>query len=431
MAPITERMIRSRAEHNEGMLTNLEEVALHQQDIEKIELLGILCRHLKIIYIQNNLIGKLQNLNKLKELEYLNAAVNNIVKIENLQRCESLKRLDLTVNFIPKAGLLSVHSLQANYALTELFLVGNPCSDWPGYRPFVIATLPQLKKLDGSEITPTERILANQEFGELQAKLRAELISEGVDPDEAAAVEDDYDLDEDIEEVGTLNENGEMVRPWCRETRILEHRESEKLRLEAEEKKKANTSKLFEPADERKPVRRDDFPEIKEGERVWQKNEGDWAWAINESEDGAEITLEVKVGKYMDTSLIKADVQPHFIRLLIKGKLLQLELGVEVCPDQSKATRSKATGALLVSMPKLDPAQHSIYGIGAGGAIPSKDGGERVVKLQAGRGKPSKPGVAARAPKGSKDFIIEKAQKAVLYQANDGDDDDDDFLPPL
>jgi len=61
----------------------------------------------------------------------------------------------------------------------------------------------------------------------------------------------------------------------------------------------------------------------------------------------------------------------------------------------------------------------------------SKDGGERVVKLQAGRGKPSKPGVAARAPKGSKDFIIEKAQKAVLYQADDGDDDDDDFLPPL
>lgn len=59
-------------------------------------------------------------------------------------------------------GCARARSLQANYALTELFLVGNPCSDWPGYRPFVIATLPQLKKLDGNEITPTERILANQ-----------------------------------------------------------------------------------------------------------------------------------------------------------------------------------------------------------------------------------------------------------------------------
>lgn len=55
------------------------------------------------------------------------------------------------------------------------------------------------------------------------------------------------------------------------------------------------------------------------------------AWyCVQESDDGSEITLEVKVGKYMDTSLIKADVQPHYIRLLIKGKLLQLELGVEV-----------------------------------------------------------------------------------------------------
>eukprot|EP00191_Tetraselmis_sp_GSL018_P021911 CAMPEP_0177623738 /NCGR_PEP_ID=MMETSP0419_2-20121207/29069_1 /TAXON_ID=582737 /ORGANISM="Tetraselmis sp., Strain GSL018" /LENGTH=115 /DNA_ID=CAMNT_0019124323 /DNA_START=291 /DNA_END=635 /DNA_ORIENTATION=- len=115
MAPITLQMIRSRAEHNEGMVSNLEEIALHQQNIEKIELLGFICKHLKILYLQNNLIGKLQNLNKLKELEYLNMAVNNIIKIENLQRCESLSRLDLTVNFVDKAGLLSIHSLRANY----------------------------------------------------------------------------------------------------------------------------------------------------------------------------------------------------------------------------------------------------------------------------------------------------------------------------
>lgn len=65
-ARISERMIRSRAEHNEGMLSTLEEVALHQQNIEKIELLGQLCPRLKIIYLQNNLISKIQNLHKLK-----------------------------------------------------------------------------------------------------------------------------------------------------------------------------------------------------------------------------------------------------------------------------------------------------------------------------------------------------------------------------
>lgn len=82
-----------------------------------------------------------------QELEYLNLAVNNITRIQNLQKCESLKKLDLTVNFVDKAGLLSLHSLEANYNLQELFLLGNPCAEWHGYRKFVIAKLPNLKRL--------------------------------------------------------------------------------------------------------------------------------------------------------------------------------------------------------------------------------------------------------------------------------------------
>jgi protein TilB len=42
----------------------------------------------------------MENLNKLKELDYLNLALNNIAKIENIEGCESLRKLDLTVNFI-------------------------------------------------------------------------------------------------------------------------------------------------------------------------------------------------------------------------------------------------------------------------------------------------------------------------------------------
>ena len=48
------------------MVSTLEEGALHQQNIEKIEFLGQLCPKLKILYLQNNLIGKIQNLHKLK-----------------------------------------------------------------------------------------------------------------------------------------------------------------------------------------------------------------------------------------------------------------------------------------------------------------------------------------------------------------------------
>lgn len=42
----------------------------------------------------------MENLNKLKELEYLNLALNNVSKIENIEGCESLRKLDMTVNFI-------------------------------------------------------------------------------------------------------------------------------------------------------------------------------------------------------------------------------------------------------------------------------------------------------------------------------------------
>lgn len=83
----------------------------------------------------------------LQELEYLNMAVNNLTKLQNLQRCESLQKLDLTVNFLDKAGLLSVQSLQHNEHLSELYLLGNPCAEWSGYRLFVVGTLPQLRKL--------------------------------------------------------------------------------------------------------------------------------------------------------------------------------------------------------------------------------------------------------------------------------------------
>lgn len=57
--------------------------------------------------------------------------------------CESLQKLDLTVNFVGR--LSSVDSLKHNIHLTELFLVGNPCTEFEGYRQYVVTALPQLK----------------------------------------------------------------------------------------------------------------------------------------------------------------------------------------------------------------------------------------------------------------------------------------------
>ena len=66
MVRITADLIRRKSEHNDGTMADLEEIALHQLEIEKIERIGTLCRRLQILYLQNNIIGKLENLQHLK-----------------------------------------------------------------------------------------------------------------------------------------------------------------------------------------------------------------------------------------------------------------------------------------------------------------------------------------------------------------------------
>ena len=47
-------------------------------------------------------------------------------------------------------------------AYTCRYLTGNPCTEFEGYREYVIATLDNLQWLDGKEIEKSERILAKQ-----------------------------------------------------------------------------------------------------------------------------------------------------------------------------------------------------------------------------------------------------------------------------
>ena len=131
MPRLTEEILRRRAEHNEGMLSNLEEVALHQFEIEKIENLDKLCRHIRILLLQNNIIEKIENVSKLKELHYLNLALNNITMIENLEGCESLHKLDLTANFIDLEHYMkSMENLSKVSSIRELYMTGNPITEY-------------------------------------------------------------------------------------------------------------------------------------------------------------------------------------------------------------------------------------------------------------------------------------------------------------
>lgn len=119
--------------------------------------------------MQSNLIARIENLSKLKKLEYLNLALNNIERIENVEGLESLNKLDLTLNFI--GDLTSVEKLRHNINLRELILTGNPCTDFENYRNFVITVLPQLDSLDGSPITRTDRIVAMKGFEDYRNRI--------------------------------------------------------------------------------------------------------------------------------------------------------------------------------------------------------------------------------------------------------------------
>jgi protein TilB len=56
--------------------------------------------------------------------------------------------------------------------IEQLYLTGNPCTDWELYRKVVIAMVPQLKQLDGKDITHSERLDALQELSGLLAHLK-------------------------------------------------------------------------------------------------------------------------------------------------------------------------------------------------------------------------------------------------------------------
>jgi len=134
--------------------------------------LDVYCRHLKILYLQNNLIEKIEGLNKLKELEYLNLAVNSVSKIEGLRRCESLNKLDMTLNFIDIEDLQeSCEEMALCENLVDVYFVGNPCTDWAHFKEYVIAKCPQIQRIDGNDVTRSERLVAKTKLAEYEAEL--------------------------------------------------------------------------------------------------------------------------------------------------------------------------------------------------------------------------------------------------------------------
>ncbi|XP_063306327.1 dynein axonemal assembly factor 11 isoform X1 [Pelobates fuscus] len=384
MVFITEDLIRRRAEHNNCEIFSLEEISLHQQDLERIEHIDKWCKELKILYLQNNLIPKIENVSKLKKLEYLNLALNNIEKIENVQGCESLQKLDLTVNFVGE--LSSVKSLQHNICLQELFLVGNPCAQFNGYRQYVVAMLPQLKWLDGKEIERSERIQAMQDYPQVQVQIKEQEAdylhkralereaaqekrtekkigprklhknNPGFDgrwytdidntlPQSSGNKENSSETDRDNEAVGTDEEEKDQEfwqQPslYTPESRLETHQY-------LEEKRKSKEGR----SDEKKKEKPQRTLVTAEG-RILNVNEPKLDFSLADDEENNQFVLDLAIHRHLDISLVDVDIQPNYIKVLVKKKPFQIVLPAEVKPDSSTAKRSQTTGHLVVAMPK-------------------------------------------------------------------------------
>ncbi|KAF4315147.1 hypothetical protein JM18_009481 [Phytophthora kernoviae] len=376
MPRITVELLRKRAEHNEGIISTLEEISLHQEELERIEVIGTLCRKLQILYLQNNIIEKIEDLAHMKELRYLNLALNNINKIEGLQCCEFLNKLDLTVNFVDFDTLEeSIDHLKPLQHLRELYMLGNPCqSNWEtGFREYVIASLAQLELLDGKEIQRSDRIKALQVFRERQKYVRREakkILAKNALEREQEVTKNSADDDGVIEVVGgeatdvsskdtakstektkpSVMASTEKV-PYTPHTRremyleMAEQKEEEEARRRENQPRERNTEAEHEEA-----LHHARSKEEHADGSIRQCNEGKWKFRL--TDEILDLILEVDLPRFLDTSLVDVDVHPSYVSIVAKNKVLRLKFPELVHSDAGKAERSKITGTLRLTLPK-------------------------------------------------------------------------------
>ncbi|XP_059344984.1 leucine-rich repeat-containing protein 46 [Ammospiza nelsoni] len=99
------------------------------------------------LYLQQNQIEKLENLECFPNLRFLCLAGNRIQRVQNLQGLLQLSLLDLSHNLIQV-----LHTEELPRSLRILDLAGNQCTQQEGYRDGVLAALPRLLQLDSQPV---------------------------------------------------------------------------------------------------------------------------------------------------------------------------------------------------------------------------------------------------------------------------------------
>ncbi|KAG8441604.1 hypothetical protein GDO86_010695 [Hymenochirus boettgeri] len=295
-------------------------------------------------------------------------------------RAAADKKLDLTVNFVGE--LSSVNCLKQNIYLKEMYLVGNPCAEFEGYRPYVVATLPQLKWLDGKEIERSERIQAMQDYSQVILKIKEQedsyIQKRTTQKEEAQRCQQEKCVKEPHEKKPGFDRrwytdiNNTVPDPIEKRENPPQKNEVEKeLREEEQEDKEFwQQPSLYTPEsrlethrylEEKRKVKEDKSDELNKKPlrtlittdgRVLNVNAPKLDFSLVEDEGNNQFILDLAIFRHLDSSLVEVDVQPSYIKVLVKDKPFQLVLPAEVKPDSSSAKRSQTTGHLVITMPK-------------------------------------------------------------------------------
>jgi len=155
---------------------------------------------------------------------------------------------------------------------------------------------------------------------------------------------------------------------------------------------------------------------------VRQTNQGGYEYNFFEKEEKNRqfIILEVNVPRYLDTSQIDVDLNPTYVRINVKGKILQLTFPCEIVVSDSEAKRSQTTGSLQLVMPKLKNSLIPYFYY--------KDEKEQLVKKKKGKREEE---VVATEVKRTQEIggsgEVEKPRGKVIDEPWEDDDD----VPPL
>jgi cilla- and flagella-associated protein len=133
MAPLTEQLVKAK--------TRLERL----DEVRNLNLWGQELTDVTVLEYMPN-------------VEVLSLSVNKIDKLKDFRHCLKLQELYLRKNEV--ADLTEVQYLMHLKDLKVLWLCDNPCAEHPRYRLAIIKMLPELLKLDNSEVSPHERAAA-------------------------------------------------------------------------------------------------------------------------------------------------------------------------------------------------------------------------------------------------------------------------------